>query len=704
MTLEAITGRPPRTAAGAPIWAPDGKRFVYRQGDRIMLYDAAAKSARELLQMRALTEAAVKVPPETRFNWENRRTREQPIQWMPAGDGLLILAGNDLFLWHLETGKHEQLTATPEAERDPKASPDGRFVSFLRDHDLWVLDLASKKETQVTSGGTDTLRNGELDWVYPEELNLGTAYWWSPDSRSIAYMQFDVIREPLYPHADLQTYRPILEPQRYPQAGEPNAGVLVGVVPAAGGVTRWMDLGSTQHQFLIARVQWMPDSRFLAVQRLTRVQNRLDVLAADASTGETRLILREQDPAWVNVSDDLRFLDDGKRFLWSSERDGYRHLYLYSNEGRELRRLTNGAWEVRGLLGVDARTDRVYYMSSETSPLENQLYSVRLNGKDRTRLTQDAGWHTVSMAPGSGYFVDSWSGFENPGQRVLREPDGSAVATLQEPDREILNEYTYLKKEIVQIKAADGRTDLYGALMKPAGFQSGRKYPAIVLVYGGPGAQRIRDQFGGLGGDSGLAQLLAQKGYVVWELDNRGSTGRGHQFESAIYHSLGTVELEDQRAGVDYLTSLGFVDAARIGIYGWSYGGFMTVNAMLNAPGLFRAGIAGAPVTYFANYDTIYTERYMGLPIENPEGYKRTNLPLSAENLKGRLMVIHNINDDNVLFQNTLQLMDALQRAGKQFELMVYPQKSHGVTGPVRRQMLEGMIEFFDRNLNATVQ
>lgn len=704
VTLEAITGRPPRAVAGSPIWDPDGKRFAYRQGDKIMLYDAAAKSARELLEMRPLNEAAVKVPPETRFNWENRRTREQAIQWMPAGDALLISAGNDLFLWHMPTGKYDQLTATPAAERDPKPSPDGRFVSFLRNHDVWVLELSSKKETRVTAGGSDTLRNGELDWVYPEELNLGTAYWWSPDSRSIAYMQFDVVREPLYPHADLQTYRPILEPQRYPQAGEPNASVLVGVVPAAGGPTRWMDLGSTPYQYLIARVQWMPDSRHLAVQRLTRVQNRLDLLAADAATGETNPILREQDPAWVNVSDDLRFLEDGKRFIWSSERDGYRHLYLYSNEGRELRRLTTGPWEVRGVLGVDGRTDRVYYLSSETSPLENQLYSVRLNGKDRTRLTPEPGWHTVSLAPGSEYFVDSWSSFETPAQRVLRKPDGSALATLEEADRSVLNDYVFLKREVVQIKAADGRTDLYGAMIKPPGFQSGRKYPAVVLVYGGPGAQRIRDQFGGLFGDSGLAQLLAQRGYVVWELDNRGSTGRGHQFESAIYHALGKVELEDQRAGVDYLTSLGFVDAGRIGIYGWSYGGFMTVNAMLNAADLFHAGIAGAPVTYFANYDTIYTERYMGLPIENQEGYKQTNLPLSAENLKGRLMIIHNINDDNVLFQNTLQLTDALQRAGKQFELMIYPQKSHGVTGPVRKQMLEGMIEFFDRNLNSTVQ
>jgi dipeptidyl-peptidase-4 len=681
--------------AGAPIWSPDGKSFAFQQGDTVMLYDIAAKQSQELLVLKPLAEAAVKPHAAERFDWENRGVHEEAIQWMPSGQDLLIAAGRDLFLWHIASRKFEQLTATAAEERDPKPSPDGRHIAFRRNHDLYVLELASHKETRLTTGGSDTLRNGEPDWVYPEELALGTAYWWSPDSRSLAYLQFDVSREPLYPHADLGKYRAVFEPERYPQAGEPNADVALGVVPAAGGPTRWMDIGATRYQHLIARVQWMTDSRRLAVERLTRVQDRLDLLAADVVTGDTRLLLRETDPYWINVSNDLRFLDDGKRFLWTSERDGYRHLYLYSVDGRQLRQLTDGAWEVRGVTAIDQRTDRVYYLSSEASPLETNLYSIRLNGRDKTRITTETGSHSVSMSPTNRYFVDTYSTREMPPRRVLREDSGGEYAVLREPDRSVLNEYQIVPSEIVTIKAADGRTDLYGMLTRPAEFQSVRRYPAVVLVYGGPGAQSIVNAWRGLG----MEQLLAQHGYVVWELDNRGTKGRGHLFETPINRQMGVVELEDQKAGVDYLTSLGFVDPERIGVYGWSYGGFMTLNCMLNAADTFRTGIAGAPVTNFANYDTIYTERYMGLPAENPDGYRKTNLSLSAGKLKGSLLIIHNLQDDNVLFQNTLQMADALERAGSKFEMLVYPQKSHGVSGPARRQMLESMMDFFERTL-----
>lgn len=699
VTIDAISGMRGMDMTGSPVWAPGGKTFAYRQGERVMLYDIASKNSRELLSVAPMRKAAVAVPPEPRMMWENRRVREESLQWLPSGQDLLLTEGRDLFIWRADGGKVDQLTSTPVDERDAKISPDGRYVSFRRNHDLYVIEISSHKETRLTTGGSETLRNGEPDWVYPEELDLSTAHWWSPDSRFIAYLQFDTNREPLYPHADLRLFRAVAEPQRYPQAGEANADVLLGVVPVGGGPARWMDLGETRHQYLIARVQWMRDSRRIAVQRLTRVQDRLDLMLADAATGEARSLVRETDPYWVNVADDLRFLEDGKRFVWSSERDGYRHLYLYSNEGREMRRLTNGPWEVRGILGVDERTDRVYFMSSEASPLENHLYSVRLNGRDKTRITGEEGWHSVSMSPSCDYFMDAYSSFANPSRRVLRNAKGEEYAVFREADRKVMEEFSLVPSEVVTIKAADGRTELYGMITRPAGFQTGRKYPAMVFVYGGPGAQRIRNSFGGLMGDNGMIQALAHKGYVIWQLDNRGSTGRGHLFETAVHRALGVVELADQKAGIDYLTSLGFVDPERIGIYGWSYGGFMTLNAMLNGAGTFRSGIAGAPVTNFANYDSIYTERYMGLPVENVEGYKKTNLNLSAGNLKGSLMIVHNFQDDNVLFQNTLQMIDALEQKGKRFELMLYPQKAHGVMGPVRRQMVESMFEFLDRTL-----
>lgn len=696
VTLDDVVAAPPSgRGSAAPIWSPDGKLFAYTERGRVMLYDLAAKNARELVSPDQLQKAAKPAPAPERFEWENRRVRDENVQWFPSGKELLIAAGGDLFIWHLDRSESEQLTATPVVERDPKVSPDGRHVAFRRLHDLYVMDIASKKEIRLTQDGSEMLRNGELDWVYPEELDLGTAYWWSPDSQWIAYMQFDVSREPLYPHADLRGFRPVLEPQRYPQAGEPNAAVQAGVISAAGGRTRWMDMGETRYLHLIARIAWAPDSKHLAIQRLTRVQNRLDLLSADAATGVTQAVLTESDPYWINVKDDFRYLKDEREFLWSSERDGFRHLYVYSSDGKERRQLTHGGWEVRGVAGVDEKNGRVFYLSSEASPLETQLYSVGLNGKDKIRLTAEPGTHAVSLAPYAAHFLDSYSSLESPARRVLRAIDGTEYAVFQEADRKRFDQYEILPSEILKVKAADGRTELYARLIKPAGFQPGRKCPAIVMVYGGPGAQSVRNAWAGLSWE----QMLAHRGFVIWQLDNRGSAGRGHAFESPIYHNLGVTELADQKAGIERLISMGFVDPARIGIYGWSYGGFMTLNAVLNAPDTFRAGIAGAPVTYFANYDTIYTERYMGLPADNQEGYRRTNLSLVAANLKARLMLVHNFQDDNVLFQNTLQITDALERAGKEFQLMLYPQKTHGVTGPVRRQMLQSMTDFFEATL-----
>src|SRR5579885_19674 len=701
VTLDDVVAPPPPGRGGAaPAWSPDGTSFAYTERNQLMLYDLAAKSARELVPLDQLQKAAKPVPSPEKYEWENRRVRDENVQWFPSGKELLIAAGGDLFTWRLDRSEAEQLTATPVAERDPKISPDGHYVAFRREHDLYVIDVASKTETRLTKDGSETLRNGELDWVYPEELDLGTAYWWSPDSKWIAYLQFDVSREPLYPHADLRGFRPVFEPQRYPQAGEPNAAVQVGVIPAAGGRTRWMDVGETRYFYLVARVAWAPDSGHLAIQRLTRVQNRLDLLSADAATGATQAVLTESDPHWINVKDDFRFLKGGREFLWSSERTGFRHLYVYSSDGKEKRQLTRGDWEVRGVVGAGEKTGRVFYLSSEPGPLETQMYAVGLNGEQKVRLTTEPGTHAVSLAPDAAHFLDSYSSLSSPPRRVLRAINGSEYAVFQEADRKRYDQYEILPSEILKVKAADGRTDLYARLIKPAGFQPGRKYPAIVMVYGGPGAQSVRDAWSGLS----LEQALAHRGFVIWQLDNRGSAGRGHGFETPIYHSLGVTELADQKAGIARLISLGFVDPARIGVYGWSFGGFMTLNAVLNAPELFRAGIAGAPVTYFANYDTIYTERYMGLPVDDQDGYNRTNLSLSAANLKARLMLVHNFQDDNVLFQNTLQMADALERAGKEFQLMLYPQKTHGVTGPVRLQMLQSMTDFFEQTLKAPAE
>lgn len=693
VTIDAITAKREITGFAPIQWAPDGKRFAWLEDKQLWTYDVTARQKKKLLDLMDLETKAVKPPEPEVFDWKNRRVSEQQFAWSNSGKDVLISTGGDLFLLHIESGKCDQLTATTDAEHDAKLSPDGQFVSFRRGHDLYSLEIATGKITRLTRDGAETLWNGELDWVYPEELEIGTAHWWSPDSKLIAYLQFDVSREPIFPQVDGLALRARLEPERYPLAGDPNAEVRVGIVPAAGGQTRWMDLGDTRDN-LIARVAWLPNSQAVGVERLNRIQNRLDLFVGDAMNGSTRTVLHEEDTYWINVNDDLHFLKDGKRFLWGSERDGFHHLYVYSVEGKRLHQLTQGEWEVESTVGVDESAGEVYFTSTEQSPLERQLYSVRFDGKHRRRITSEPGTHAISMAPTCEFYLDTASSLSSPPHRSIYSSDGAPAAVFREADRSQADEYEILPSEVHHFKTSDGAL-LYGRLIKPAGFAPGKKYPVIVIVYGGPHAQLVRDAWPGMGWD----QVLAHRGFLIWEMDNRGSWGRGHRWESVIFRNMGAHELEDQKQGVRYLESLGFADTSRMGLHGWSYGGYMTLYALTHAPGVFRAGIAGAPVTHWRNYDSIYTERYMGLPEDNAAAYESTSPIQKAADLSAKLLLIHNLEDDNVHFQNTVQMMDALQRAGKPFDLMVYPQKAHGVSGEVRKHLYDTMTEFFEKNV-----
>jgi dipeptidyl-peptidase-4 len=681
------------------IWLPAGNGFLQRAGASLEIYNPATRTSKPFLALDALDVFAVSVPSEDgATDWTNRRAgRGSGFDFSADGKQLLYSSGGDLFLIHMDTANWDQLTRTPVAELDAQLSPDGRQVAFRRGWDLYTLDIAAKRETRLTRDGTETLRNGTPDWVYPEELELGTAFWWSPDSKSVAYLQFDSSVEPVLPHADLLRVRALYEPQRYPQAGENNAQVHLGVVAATGGPTRWYDVGDTRDSFLIARAGWIPSSHALYVLRFNRVQNHDELLAIDLESGRPSTIFEESDPYWINLGGDIRFLADGQRFLWTSQRGegGYRHIYLYSLDGKQVKQLTKGAWEVETIEAVDEAAGKLYYTSDEPTHLERHLYSIGLDGSGKKQLTREPGTHNISMSPTGKFYLDTWSSLTEPPRTVLASGDGVTLGVYRAPDLTESQQYQILPTEIVKFNAADG-TLLYGRLIKPAGFVEGKKYPVVVSVYGGPGVGLpIHNSWPGINID----QVLAHKGYIVWQCENRGGMGRGHAFETAIYHQLGVTELADQVAGVQYLISLGIADPARIGIHGWSYGGFMTANALLNAPDVFHAGFAGAPVTNWLNYDTIYTERYMGLPKDNPDAYRTTALPPKAVNLKGKLLLVHNFEDDNVLFQNSLQLVNALELDGKQFEYMLYPQKSHGVTGPAAQQMNQLMLDFFDRTL-----
>ncbi len=678
------------------VWRPDSKGFFFERDGRPSYYDVASKQIRALPDCNQLCQTAAPVPNPPAFEWKNRGVKEQAAQWCSDNRHMLVKFKGDLF-W-IDTAPDaetpmRQLTRTLYEEADPKLSPDCKSISFRKDYDLYSLDVESGLLHALTTGGTPEKMNGRLDWVYPEELQIPSAYWWSPDSKRLAYLQFDMATVPLYPQADYLASPPRPEPERYPKAGEPNPGVRLAIVDHSGGKPRFADLGDPR-EYLIARVNWLPDGKHLAVQRLNRIQNELTIFFVNAETFEAEQILTEKDEYWVNLSDDFTFLPTLNAFLWTSENTGYRHLYLYFLKDRYARQLTKGDWEVSGVLGVDASEQTVFFTATEKSPLERHIYALKLDGGSMRRLTGAEGTWDANFSPDGAWWVSRHSSITLPPSQEIYSAAGQKLATLTARDATVPAAYNILPVEFHTIKLPGGPV-LYAKLIRPADFQAGRKVPVIVQVYGGPHAQNVRNVWAGLTMD----QVYAHQGFAVWQLDNRGTSGRGHAFETPVARKLGAVELQDQLRGIEYLKKTGFVDEKRIGVSGWSYGGFMALNCLLNAPDTFRAGISGAPVVDWRFYDSIYTERYMDLPQANPEGYDAASLLPKAGHLKASLLLLHNLWDDNVHFQNSLQMIDRLQKAGKPFEMMLYPQKTHGVTGDAQTHMQRLMLDFFLREL-----
>ena len=441
------------------------------------------------------------------------------------------------------------LVSGKEDLSDTKISPDGKYVSFVREHNLWLVSTADGKERALTAGGTEEVRKGELDWVYPEELDIFTGYWWAPDSSAIAYLEMDERKVTQFSLVNFESFTGEAELERYPVPGGTNPAVRVIVAPVGGGEARAMDLGAEKDMY-IPRVNWLPDSKRLAIQRLNRAQTILDVLLADAATGESSTILSEKDDYWINVSDDLHFLKDGKRFLWSSERSGYRHLYLYDFSGKPPLQLTKGDWEVDHVDSVDEGKGVVYFTATEKSPLERHLYRVGLDGSAFARITKEEGTHRVNFAPNAGNYVDTYSDASTPPRQDLYRADGTKLATLNENKVAELAEYHLSPVEFFTIKAHDG-VALNCSMIKPPNFDPAKKYPVIVYTYGGPHEQVVENAW--MGGGFLWHQMMAQKGYIIFSLDNRGSAGRGHVFEEPIHYRFGAQELSDQRDGGEWL-------------------------------------------------------------------------------------------------------------------------------------------------------
>jgi dipeptidyl-peptidase-4 len=723
LTVERIYGAPSLGGHTTPgiEWAPDGKRISYLQRGNGTLemwaMDAATGDRKVLVKASVLEEVMQQRKTSAVQSTGSGRIQPDNYMWSPAGDALLFIGSSDLVLLDLKTMSPKPLaavaensandSATPADIEDPKFSPDGKWVAFVRDSNLWVASTATGDSKALTTGGREELLKGQLDWLYPEEFDCQTAYWWSPDSSKIAYYEMDERPVTRYPILDMSSPLGATVYTRYPQAGEHNPLVRVGVVAVAGGETKWMDTGANADIYL-PRVVWLADSHRVAIERFNRGQNQLDLLFLDAATGASQTILTDTDKYWINVADDLYFFSDNKRFVWSSERSGFRHYYLYDLSGHQLDQLTSGNWTVTGNGGfgpggdshaiVDESGGYIYFLSNKDELRGTDLYRLSLKDKSIARISREDGVHDPLIGPHASAYVDTYSTALTPERQDLYRIDGTRVAVINENKVPELGDYHLSPVEWVDVSANDG-TKLCASIIRPPDFDASRKYPVLIDVYGGPQIQSVRDEWHGV--NFLWDELMAEKGYIIFSLDNRGSYFRGHAFETPVYHQLGKIELQDQLAGVNYLKSLSYVDPARIGIWGWSYGGTMTLHAMFAAPDIFKAGVSVAPVSDWKLYDTAYTERYLGRPQDDPDGYRDSSPVSQASHLRGKLLIAHATGDDNVHFANTSEVINKLILAGKYpAGLLIFPGRGHGVQDtPARIQLFQGITEFLLNNL-----
>ncbi len=665
-------------------WLPGGEEYLSGEdaedGWSWTAIDAASGESRPFYAPEPLANA---LRDQLDLSPEDAASRARPgaLRLSPDADRLLLDLASDLFVWSLDDQTLTRLTRGPEAEELARFAPDGRRVAFVRDADLYVVDLSGDELRLTTDGGENTL-NGKLDWVYQEEIyGRGNyqAHWWSPDSRRLAFLQSDERDVPRFTVVDHVPFRPPLEVYPYPKAGDPNPRVRLGVAMASGGGITWIDPGLYGHtEILIVNVAFSPDGD-VWYQVQDRKQTFLDLHRADPATGESERILREESHAWVNVLGPPHFLQDGG-FLWFSERTGFQHLYRYDRDGKLARTLTDGRWEVRSLNAVDEEAGFAYVSGTYRSALGADVLRVSLDGSAPALLTEAPGSHRASF-PEDGsisHWIATSNDLHTPTTMTLRSASGDTVRDLGGGDVPDLERFDISKPELLSITTSDG-VDLAAMLIRPHGFDPDHVYPAWVHVYGGPHAQQVRD---GWQGSRGMwFQYLAQQGIVVLVVDNRIASGKGVESTWPVYRNFGEQELIDLVEAVDWLGAKPWVDAERIGLDGWSFGGYMTLFALTRSD-RFRAGIAGGSVVDWRAYDSIYTERYMSTPDDNPDGYERTSVLESAKDLHGDLLIIHGTMDDNVHMQNTLQMAWKLQKAGKPFEMMLYPKSRHGVTDP----------------------
>jgi dipeptidyl-peptidase 4 len=720
LTIEAIfadggiTGRAPETIK----WSPDGTKVSFVQRDdsgehgELWYVDTATGEKKVLVSETKLTQLS---PPLSKIKDEREKERVTRYHvaaylWSPDSKHLLFDSQGQLWYFDLDTGTGVQLTASSDPSDDPKFSPDGKRLAYVRKHNLYVHPVAGELgEYQLTRDETkdkdkdknkkndkeDNILNGEVDWVYAEELSVRSNFFWSPEGHDILFLQMDETRVPTYPITDWIPTHPHVDAEKYPKAGDPNPVVRLGVVGSGGGKPRWIKLTDDDDTY-VPRFGWIREGWAWA-ELLNRKQDTMDLYFIDTRSGRTRKVLTESIPgAWVNVNDDFRVLKTGDRFLWTSWRDGHTHIYLYSFDKQDPlaadakleRQLESGDYEVLEISGVDEQSGTVFFSANKGDPRQDQLFSAKLDGSGMQGLSSEEGSTTGDFADDAKHYVEQHSDTLQPPRLSVCAPGGSCQKIWEARS---VAYYGLGAPKYLEFKADDG-TMLYGSLELPPNVDSSQKLPLIVYIYGGPAGQTVRKAWGGT--TELFHQLLVKEGFATFTLDNRGSPNRGKKFSAALRGQFGGIELKDQLAALDQLEAqYPQLDPTRIAIWGWSNGGSMTLYALTHS-GRFKAGISVAPVTSQRNYDSIYTERYMGLPKDNAKGYD-DSIVSAAGNLRGSLFLAHGTSDDNVHFQNTIQMTDALIKAGKPFRLMVYPNKTHGISGPDARSHLFHLMEDF---------
>jgi dipeptidyl-peptidase-4 len=625
-----------------------------------------------------------------------------------SGRYALYVIRGDIFILDLTSAAIMRATETVEQEKAVTFSPDGRKLAFVRENNLYTYDISRSTEKKLTFDGSETILNGTLSWVYWEEVfgRQDIGYWWSGDSRNIAFFRTDESGVSIQHYVDISPWTPTVTEQRYPKVGEKNPEVRLGFVDIVTSQVAWAGLKGNTYEYIL-RVEWLPDHKRVCARTMNRLQTEEDLYFVNSSTGEASFIMKETDEGWINLTDDLYFLKDGKHFIMASERDGYEHLYRFTMDGRLVNQITKGEWAIRSsgggpfwvrkaVTGIDEKRGWIYFTALEKSSLEKHLYRIRMDGTRMKRLTDGDGTHAITMSPNTGYYFDRYSNISTPPSLILYKADGSKKLTLAEPNPAGFEKFGVQYAELFHIPARDGFM-MPASITKPKDFDPGRKYPVIVYVYGGPSAPQVSNsfQYGAI-----WENVLLNEGYICMKVDHRVSSAISKKLENLINrHAHAEVELNDLVDAMQFMKKKSFIDPDRFGVWGWSGGGTHTILLMTRSKE-FKAGIAGAGVTDYRFYDSKWGETLMKTPDVNPEGFEETSLLRYAKDLHGKLMLVHGTHDDNVHIQNTWRFIDELIKADKLFELMVYPMRKHGVGDPAGRTHLNHvMLDFWKRNL-----